>query len=44
MPDAKIDGQSIKPVPASVKAGMAKGLPKRVAMAKGPKPTSTVKI
>lgn len=31
-------------IPPSVKGAMARGVPKRTAMAKGPKPVSTVKV
>lgn len=44
MPDAKIDGQTTKPIPASVKNAIAKGYPKATAQAMGKKPTSTVKV
>ena len=44
MPDAKIDGKTTKPVPASVKSAMAKGYPKATAQAMGKKPTSTVRV
>lgn len=39
-----IDGKQIKPMPASVKTAIDKGVPVRTAMPKGPKPVSTVKV
>jgi hypothetical protein len=44
MPDAKIDGMTTKPIPASIKSAMAKGYPKATAQAMGKKPVSTVKV
>jgi hypothetical protein len=44
MPDAKINGQTTKPMPPSIKNAIARGLPKTTAMAKGPKPVSTVRV
>lgn len=39
-----IDGKPTKPMPASVKTAIDKGVPVRTAFAKGPKPVSTVKV
>lgn len=39
-----INGHPTKPMPASVTAGMKRGEPKRVALSKGPKPASTVRV
>lgn len=44
MPDAIINGKQTKPMPASVRNAMARGVPKTTAQAKGPKPTSSVKV
>jgi len=42
MPAATINGQKTKPMPASIVNAMNRGVPKTTAMAKGPKPVSTV--
>lgn len=42
MPAATINGQKTKPMPASIVNAMNRGIPKTTAMAKGPKPVSTV--
>lgn len=39
-----INGQTTKPMPASVTNAMARGVPKRTAQAKGPKPVSSVRV
>lgn len=39
-----INGMPTKPMPASVTAGIKRGEPKRVAIAGGPKPVSTVRV
>lgn len=44
MPAATINGQQTKPMPASVKNAMDRGVPKRLALSKGPKPVSTVRV
>lgn len=44
MPNAKIDGKTPDSLPASVKAKMERGVPKRTAMSTGKKPTSSVKV
>jgi hypothetical protein len=44
MPDAKINGETTKPMPASIRNAMARGIPKTTAQAKGPKPVSTVRV
>jgi len=46
MPDAKINGQSTKPMPGSVTSAMQRGYPKATAQSLpgAKKPTSTVKV
>lgn len=40
----KISGMPTKPIPSSVSAAIQKGLPKRLALSKGPNPKSQVRV
>lgn len=44
MPDATIDGQKTKPLPARTQAAMKRGMPQRKALATTTNPVSSVRV